>query len=91
MSTTFVRLVASIFTVVLLATVAFVVWNERVLSGGESLLALLAIMVSIMNLVAIWYAPRDREERRLETEVRKAELRRRLHDLEGREESGSNE
>lgn len=64
-----------------LLVVVFGLWTDRRPDGAENLLFLLLALTPVLNLWVMWSAP-DREERALRRAVAKAELRKRLKELE---------
>lgn len=78
------RLAATAVNLALLAFIAVEVAGDRSMRGTDLLALLLAVLAVVINLLAMWLPEMDREERQLEAGLRKAELRRRIRELEGK-------
>lgn len=73
-----IRILAWLANIGIILVLLYVVMQSH---GRDSGIALVLLALPLVNMVALYNGP-DREERKLAREVRKAELRRRLAELE---------
>lgn len=73
-----IRILAWLANIGIILVLLYVVMQSH---GRDSGIALVLLALPLVNMIALYNGP-DREERGLAREVRKAELRRRLAELE---------
>ncbi len=75
-----IRILSWLANIGIVLVLFYVIVESR--GGRDAGLALVLLSLPLVNMIALYNGP-DREERKLAREVRKAELRRRLAELEG--------